>query len=312
MSIPHADLAAFVTVAEHLSFHRAAIARNVTRSAISHAIRRLEAQLGVRLLNRNTRGVSLTEAGRQLSTRLQQAFADIDQAVDDVNHFRDTPHGSIRITVPRAVGLTLVAPIVATLTRRNPGLSVEVSSNDGLVDIVQAGFDAGIRFGESLQQDMIAMKINFPLHFAVVGSPEYLAGVPVPQVPADLAAHSCIRYRFPSGVSFPWEFRKDGTTVQIEVHGPILLDDQELMIETALAGAGLAFVFAERVQAHLDSGRLVRCLADWTPQFSNLYLYYPDRTFVPAGLRALADLLRHPRAADLSIGVAVTATEVEA
>jgi DNA-binding transcriptional LysR family regulator len=297
MDVRFTDLAAFLSVAEHLSFQRAAIARGVTRSAISHAVGSLEAKLGLRLLNRNTRSVSLTEPGKLLHARLRPAFAEIEQAVDEVNRFRDTPLGTVRITVPRAVGVTLMGPIIAMLTRDNPGLSIDVSSDDSLVDIVAEGFDAGIRFGERLQQEMIAVKINFPLHFAVVGAPAYLANRRLPQSPADLSDHSCIGYRFPSGVTFPWEFRKAEETVQVTVKGPIQLDDQELMTETALAGAGLAFVFAERVQPYLDSGRLVRCLEDWTPQFSSLYLYYPNRTFVSAGLRALADLLRRPRLA---------------
>jgi DNA-binding transcriptional LysR family regulator len=295
MKARHSDLAAFVAVADHLSFQRAAITRGVTRSAVSHAVRNLEAALGLRLLNRNTRSVSLTEPGRLLHDRLRRAFADIDQAIDEVNGFRDTPQGTIRITVPRAVGVTLMAPVIARLTRDNPGLSIEVSSDDGLIDIVGNGFDAGIRFGERLQQHMIAMKIDFPLHFAVVGSPAYLAGQTLPREPADLTDHRCIRYRFPSGVAFPWEFRKGNKTLQVDVQGPIQLDDQELMIETALTGAGLAFVFAERVRPHLEAGALVRCLEDWTPQFSSLFLYYPERTFLPAGLRALANLLRHPQ-----------------
>ena len=294
MKVRHSDLAVFVAVAEHLSFQRAAIARGVTRSAISHAVRGVEAELGVRLLNRNTRSVSLTGPGGVLYDRLRRAFADIDQAVDDVNSFRDTPQGMVRITVPRAVGVMLMPHVVAKLTRDNPRLSIDVSSDDGLVDIVDEGFDAGIRFGERLQQHMIAMKIDFPLHFAVVGSPAYFAGRTVPKAPTDLKDHSCIRYRFPSGVAFPWEFRKGRTALQVEVQGRIQLDDQELMIETAIVGAGLAFVFAERVQPHLNAGRLMRCLEDWTPQFGNLFLYYPERTFVPAGLRALADLLRKP------------------
>jgi DNA-binding transcriptional LysR family regulator len=289
------DLSTFADVAEHLSFQRAATARGVTRSAVSHAVANLEATLGLRLLNRNTRSVSLTEPGQLLHDRLSSAFSQIDQALEDVNRFRDTPMGTLRLTVPRAIGVTMMGPVVAALTRDNPGLSIDVSSSDSLIDIVAEGFDAGIRFGERLQQDMIASKIDYPFHFAVVGAPDYFAGRTLPAVPADLKQHSCIRYRFPSGVSFPWEFRKDGSALQVDVEGPIQLDDQELMIETALAGAGLAFVFAERIQSQLQSGRLVRCLEDWTPQFSNLFLYYPDRAYVSAGLRVLIDLLRKPK-----------------
>jgi DNA-binding transcriptional LysR family regulator len=295
MTVKLTELSAFLAVAEHLSFQRAALDRGVTRSALSHAVRGLEEAVGVRLLSRNTRSVSLTEAGALLQARLKPAFGDIDQAVDEVNRFRDTPYGTIRVTVPRAVGSVLMGPVIARLVRENPGLSLEVSSSDALIDIVAEGFDAGIRFGERLQQDMIASRIGLDLRFAVVGSPEYFAGRTPPNAPHDLMAHECIRYRFPSGAAFDWEFEKDAQEVQVAVHGPVLLDDQDLMIETALAGAGLAFVFADRVSGHLESGRLVRCLEDWSPQFSSLFLYYPNRKFVPAGLRALIELLKRPK-----------------
>lgn len=295
MTVKLTELSAFLAVAEHLSFQRAALERGVTRSALSHAVRGLEEAVGVRLLSRNTRSVSLTEAGALLQARLKPAFGDIDQAVDEVNRFRDTPYGTIRLTVPRAVGSVLMGPVIARLVRENPGLSLEVSSSDALIDIVAEGFDAGIRFGERLQQDMIASRIGLDLHFAVVGSPEYFAGRTPPKAPHDLMAHDCIRYRFPSGAAFDWEFEKDGQEVQVAVHGPVLLDDQDLMIETALADAGLAFVFADRVSGYLESGRLVRCLEDWSPQFSSLFLYYPNRKFVPAGLRALIEILKRPQ-----------------
>lgn len=287
-----ADLDAFLAVARHLSFQRAATERGVTRSALSHAIRKLECELGVRLLARNTRSVSLTEAGALLVARLRPAFADIGNAIDALNHFRDTPFGKVRLSVPRSIALSLMGPVIGALARDYPGLTVEVSSNDALVDIVAEGFDAGIRFGERLQQDMIAVRLALPLCFAVVGAPGYLADRPLPQVPADLLVHRCIRYRFPGGADFPWEFERDGRSVQIAVEGPVVLDDQELMIEAALAGAGIAFVFADRVERHLASGALVRLLPDWTPQFRDLFVYYPARDFMPAGLRALIDILK--------------------
>lgn len=293
-----ADLAAFVAVADHLSFQRAAAERGVTRSALSHAVKGLEQDLGVRLLNRNTRSVSLTEAGRLLHARLKPAFGDVAQAIEEVNRFRDTPAGTIRITVPRPVGLTLMGPVIARLVRENPGLAIEVSSDDALVDIVAAGFDAGIRFGERLQQGMIATRIPLPTRFAVVAAPSYFDDRPQPERPADLHGHRCIRYRFPSGATFPWEFEKNGETVTVAVDGPVILDDQELITEAALAGAGLAFAFEDRVRAHLASGALVRCMEDWTPRFDDVFLYYPHRAYMPAGLRALIGILKDPRRQD--------------
>ena len=286
------ELEAFVAVADQLSFQRAAVDRGVTRSALSHAMKALEDRLGVRLLNRNTRSVSLTEAGAALHARLKPAFGDLAQAVEEVNRFRDSPLGTVRITVPRSVGLTVMGPVIARLVAENPGLRIDVSSSDALVDIVAEGFDAGIRFGTRLEQDMVATRIATQLRFAVVGSPGYFADTAMPGSPHDLDRHRCIRYCFPSGVIFPWAFEKDGAAITVDVRGPVLLDDQELMIEAALAGSGLAFVFADRVERHIAEGRLVRCLADWTPQFGELFLYYPSRRFVSAGLRALINLLK--------------------
>lgn len=288
------ELSAFLAVAEHLSFRRAATLRGTSTSALSHALRGLEKELGVRLLNRTTRSVSLTEAGLVLYERLKPAFAAVDQAVEAVNTFRDTPYGTVRLNAPRSVALSLLGPVIAALVRDNPGLSIEVASDDRLVDIVAEGFDAGIRFGESIAKDMIAVRIGLELDFAVVGSPAYLAGRALPVTPADLHAHQCVRYRFPSGEAFPWEFSKDGQDVTVVVDGPVTLDDQDLMIETALSGAGLAFVFADRAAPYIADGRLIRCLSDWCPSIGGLFLYYPDRTFMPAGLRALIDMLKRP------------------
>jgi DNA-binding transcriptional LysR family regulator len=290
------DLSAFLTVAEHLSFQRAAIARGVTRSAISHAIRNLENELGVRLLSRNTRSVSLTEAGALLHDRLKPAFADIAQAVDELNRFRGSPFGTLRITAPRMIARLLLGPVITRLIAENPGLSVELSANDAFVDIVAEGYDAGIRFGESIQQDMIATRIALDVSFAVVGTPAYFAAHGVPTTPHDLLAHRCVRYRFPSGANFPWEFERDGQELAITVGGALALDDQELMIEAALAGAGLAYVFTQRVTPLLESGALVRCLEPWCPMLDSLHLYYANRAHQPAGLRALIDLLRRPLA----------------
>jgi DNA-binding transcriptional LysR family regulator len=286
------ELAAFLAVADHLSFQRAAVARGVTRSAISHAIRNLEDAHSVRLVNRTTRSVSLTEAGQLLAERLKPAFAEIAQAVDELNRFRGTPFGTLRLTAPRGIARMIVAPVVARLVAKNPDLSVEISADDALVDIVAEGFDAGIRYGESLQQDMIATRIGFSVSFAVVGSPAYFADHPVPDDPQDLLRHRCIRYRFPSGLLFPWEFERAGKPVSINVDGPMTFDDQELMIEAALAGAGLAYVFHERVAPMIADGRLVRCLADWCPPLDDFHIYYANRSHQPAALRALIDLLR--------------------
>ncbi|KQN90138.1 transcriptional regulator [Sphingomonas sp. Leaf231] len=285
------EIAAFVAVADSLSFQRAALGRGVTRSTLSHAVKTLEQRLGVRLLNRTTRSVSLTEAGRALHARARQALGELDQAIEAVDDFRTHPVGALRLTVPRAVSPSVIGAL-ASLVATHPNVSVEIDADDRLVDIVAEGFDAGIRFGINMQQDMIAVRLDRAFHFAVVGSPTYLIERDPPMVPADLRHHQCILYRLPSGVLFPWTFERGGEISKVDVTGPLIFNDQSLMIEAALQGAGLAFVFEERARPHLDSGDLLRCLPEFTPQFSELFLYYSGRHHVSAALRALIDALK--------------------
>ena len=292
MKAKMSELSAFVAVATHLSFQKAAIERGVTRSAISHAVKTLEQHLGVRLLNRNTKAVTLTEPGEELLQRLKPAFDEVASALDDLNKFRGTPSGTVKLTVPRAVAHLILGGVLAKLLRENPGLCVDVSCDDSLVDIVAGGFDAGIRFGRSLRPDMIAIPLKHSLEFVVVGSPEYFQGHDVPKTPEDLLAHSCIRYRLASGVVFPWEFAKGKEQLSVETNGRLTLDDQRMMIESALAGSGLALVFSDLVKAEIESGQLVRCLKGWTCSIGDLYVYYSNRRHVPAALRALINALK--------------------
>jgi DNA-binding transcriptional LysR family regulator len=287
-----ADLADFVAVATHRSFRRAAVERGVSPSALSHAIRGLEERLGVRLLNRTTRSVAPSEAGERLLARLRPIFADVADAIDEVNSFGTTPVGTLRLNVPRSAAPFLIAPALGAFAARYPKMRLEVATDDRLVDIVAGGFDAGIRFGERLEQDMIAVRISTGLRFAAVATPGYFEARAAPATPHDLKGHQCVRYRFPSGTLYRWEFEKDGEAVEVDVDGPLTLDDQELMLEAALSGAGLAFVFEARAAPHLESGRLRRVLADWCPAFPGLFLYYPSRRHIPAGLRAFIDLMR--------------------
>jgi DNA-binding transcriptional LysR family regulator len=290
------DLAAFVAVATRRSFRVAAVELGVSPSAVSHAIRGLEERLGVRLLNRTTRSVAPTEAGERLLARLQPAFRDIADAVEDVNAFRETPVGTLRLNLPRAAAPLILAPVMGRFLRENPGMQLEVVADDGLVDIVSAGFDAGIRLGERLERDMVAVRIGSDQRFAVVGSPAYFKGRKRPRTPHDLRDHACIRYRFPSGAMFRWRFAKNGEALEIDVDGPITLGDQELMVSAALDGIGLAFAFEGRVQHLVRQRRLVRVLADWCPPFEGFFLYYPSRRQVPAGLRAFIDVVKAERA----------------
>lgn len=286
------ELAIFTAVARHRSFRRAALEREIAPSAVSHAIRNLEERVGVRLLHRTTRSVSLTEAGERFMEDLLPAFELIDRAHEGLNRFRETPFGVVRITIPLSSAPSILRDVFGPLTARNPGLHLDVVATDQLVDIVKEGFDAGIRFGERLSKDMIAVRIRSIERFAVVGSPAYFCNRSLPVTPHDLQQHVCIRYRFPSGKMYDWEFERDGEAVSAMVEGPITLDSQELMVEAALQDCGLAYVCEDRVSSHLQAGSLIRCLEDWCPSADDLFLYYPSRRHLSAGLRILIDMLR--------------------
>jgi DNA-binding transcriptional LysR family regulator len=286
------ELAAFEAVARAKSFRRASEERRVTASAISHAVGNLEARVGIRLLNRTTRSVSLTDAGAMLHAHLSLAFRDIGSALDALNQFRDTPFGKVRINAPNSIAPFVFGPTMGPLLAQNPNLELEIVATDRLVDIVEEGFDAGIRLGESLREGMTAVKINPRLRFAVVGSTAYFEERPAPKTPADLKRHVCIRNTYPSGVAYAWSFRRGDKEVDYQPAGPLSLDDQELMVEAALSGAALAYVWEDRVRAHLESGRLIQCLAAWCPLEDWLYLYYPTRKYLSAGLRAVIQALR--------------------
>jgi len=287
-----AELAAFDAVARHRSFRRASEERGVTASAISHAVSNLEARLGIRLLNRTTRSVSLTDAGAMLLAQLSPAFGEIGSALDALNQFRDTPFGKVRINAPNSIAPFVLGPVIGPLIAANPNLELEIVATDRLVDIVEEGFDAGIRLGESLRDGMTAVKIKPRLKFAVVGSPAYFSERSIPVVPADLAGHVCIRNMYPSSVTYPWSFGKNGEEVDIELKGPLALHDHELMIEAALAGVALAYVWEDRTRPYVQSGRLISCLEDWIMPEDWLYLYFPTRKYMPAGLRAVIAALR--------------------
>ncbi len=286
------ELAAFDAVARHRSFRRAGEERGVTPSAISHAVSQLEARVGIRLLNRTTRSVSLTDAGAMLFAELSPAFAGIGSALDALNQFRETPFGKVRINAPNSIAPFIFGPVMGPLIAQNPKLQLEIVATDRLVDIVAEGFDAGIRLGESLREGMTAVRIKPRLRFAVVGSPAYFERRPPPKTPAELQGHACIRNLLPSGTPYPWEFSRAGKTVTFEPTGPLSLDDHELMIEAAKSGVALAYVWEDRARLHIASGTLVECLAPWCAPEDWLYLYYPARKYLSAGLRTVISALR--------------------
>jgi DNA-binding transcriptional LysR family regulator len=286
------ELSAFAAVARHKSFRKAGEERGVTASAISHAVINLEGRVGIRLLNRTTRSVSLTEAGEMLQSHLDPAFAEITSALDALNRYRDTPFGKVRINVPNSIAPFVIGWIIAPLLERNPNLELEISATDRLVDIVREGFDGGIRFGERVTDGMIAVRIKPRLRLVVVGSPAYFERRSKPETPQDLKRHLCIQNMFPSGARYPWEFSRDGEAVTFQPTGPLSLDDHDLMTEAALGGVALAYIWEGRVEKHIASGELVQVLDDWTQPEDPLYLYYPSRKHMSAGFRALIDALK--------------------
>lgn len=286
------DLQSFAAVAKWCSFRKAALELGVTPSALSHSMRALETRLGLRLLHRTTRSVSLTEAGQQLLDKLVPALQEIALAVDEVNAFRDTPMGLLRINAPRAAANWVLPTLVAQFMTSHPGMRVEVVSDDAFVDIVAAGFDAGVRYGESLQQDMVAIPMGPPQEFMVVASPEYLARHGKPKHPRDLQQHQCIRLRFPSGAYYRWEFRKGQQSLAIDVQGPLTTNDTHLMLQCAQAGLGISYAYAQQARPLVEAGLLINLLDNWIPPPERLFLYYPSRRGMSAGLRAFIEIIK--------------------
>ncbi|MEP9379861.1 LysR family transcriptional regulator [Aquabacter sp. CN5-332] len=294
-AIDPSDLATFLAIARHKSFRRAADELGCTPSALSHALRTMEERLDVRLVNRTTRSVALTEAGERLHARIAPAFRDIADALDDLNNFRDQPMGALRINAAGVSAQLVLLPLVTTFLAAYPGVSVEIIVDNGLVDMVAEGCDAGVRFGETLAQDMIAVPMGPRQRTAIVAAPAYFERHPKPTHPEQLKGLPCIRFRFDSGRFYAWEFERGGLELAIEVDGPLTLGDPVLMIQAALDGAGLSFAFEAQVAALVAEGRLVRVLEDWCPYYSGFYLYYPSRRQIPAPLRAFIDFVKSQR-----------------
>lgn len=264
----------------------------MSTSALSNAIAKLEAQLGVRLFNRTTRSVSLTEAGRRFVDQVTPALKDIHQALDTVRSQQETPSGTLRINTFATAGREILAPLVLEFLRRFPEVRIDLVTEGNLVDIVADGFDFGVRSQNLVPTDMIAIPIGPARHYAVVASPSYLAQCDLPRVPADLLAHSCIRTRLPNGAIFRWQFEAEGQPVQVDVDGPITLDEASLARLAVLASTGLGFFMESDVREDIAAGRLVRVLAEWTPPLAPLCLYYPSRRNPPAAFKLFVDLAR--------------------
>jgi len=286
-------LAAFVAIAEEGGFCHAAARLDLKPSALSHSLRSLEQKLGVRLIKRTTRSISLTEAGHALLRQIRPAFASIETAVETINDFRDHPAGMIRLSVPKTVAARVLTPKFRAFSDRYPDVTLEIAAENSFVDIVRQGFDAGIRLGESLERDMIAVRVTPDLNTAIVASPDYFSRFPPPKTPRDLHRHRCIGARqIASGALYRWEFEKNGRTLAVAVNGPLIMDDPDLMLAAALNGIGLAYSTEQHIGEHLASGRLIRVLEDWCPTYPGFFLYYPGHRQAPAALRALVDMLR--------------------
>jgi DNA-binding transcriptional LysR family regulator len=290
-----ADLDAFTAVARARGFRAAAALRGVSPSSLSEAVRRLETRLGVRLLNRTTRSVTPTEAGQTLLERLSPALADVALALDEINAFRDSPTGTLRLNVPGVVARVILPRLLPRFLALNPGVSVEVVADDSFIDVLAAGFDAGVRYDERLEKDMIAVPLSGPQRFVLVASPAYFEVRGRPSHPRDVLDHACIRHRFTSGSSYAWEFEKDGEVVRISPSARLTSNNIDLELAACESGVGLMATFEDFVAESIAAGRLETVLDDWMPPFSGPYLYYASRRHMPAPLRAFVDFLKSQR-----------------
>ncbi|WP_321942542.1 LysR family transcriptional regulator [Paraburkholderia tropica] len=290
-----ADLQAFMTVAARRSFVQAAGELGVSRSALSHAMRGLENTLSVRLLHRTTRSVSLTEAGERLLGRLRPVLSELDHALDDVARDEEALRGSLRINGSDGAIRHLLQTVVPRFLAQYPQMELDLVSEGRFVDIVAEGFDAGVRLGEAVHKDMIAVRISDDLRFLAVASPRYLRKHGRPALPGDLQAHRCIRQRLPGGRRYRWEFARHGESVAIDPPGALTLDSNTLMVEAALDGLGIAYVPEPYARDALARKRLVAVLEDWCPAIPGLFLYFPGNRHIPAGLRALIEVVRAAR-----------------
>jgi DNA-binding transcriptional LysR family regulator len=287
------ELMAYAAVAEERSFTRAAAKLGMTQSSLSHLVRRLEASLGVRLLSRTTRSVAPTDAGERLLRTLRPALDEIDHEIASLSELRERPAGSIRITTAEHAAQTILLPVLSRLLPGYPDIHVEIVIDYGLTDVVAERFDAGIRLGEQVAKDMVAVRIGPPMRMAVVGSPGYFDDRRLPKAPQDLADHCCINLRLPTaGGLYAWEFAKGARDLKVRVDGQLTVNNIPMALRAARDGVGVAYLPDDLVRADLDAGRLVRVLADWCPAFPGYHLYYPSRRQPKPAFALLVEALR--------------------
>ncbi|OYV35999.1 MAG: LysR family transcriptional regulator [Acidocella sp. 20-61-6] len=288
------ELLAFMAVAEAGSFTRAAAKLATSQSALSHTVRRLEARVGLRLLARTTRSVALTEAGERLLSAIAPAFSEIDSGVAALNELRDKPAGTIRITTSEHAAYSVLWPALRPLVQSYPDLHVELVIDSGMVDIVTERFDAGVRLGESIAKDMVAVRIGPELRMAVVGAPSYFTKYKLPKTPQELAQHQCINLRLPTaGGLYVWELQKGARELHVRVDGQLVFNNPRMVVRAAVDGMGIACVLEDLVTDHIARGELVRLLADWCPPFAGYHLYYPSRRQPSAGFALVVEKLRY-------------------
>jgi DNA-binding transcriptional LysR family regulator len=286
------ELTAFVAIAERASFAKAAAQLGVSRPTLSQSLRSLEERLGVRLLHRTTRSVSLTDAGRRLLERARPALEELTEATKEVHAFSDEPSGPLRIVVLPPVAHLVVGPLLARFLARYPRIQFDLSVSKTPADIVRDGFDAGIRLGEQIERDMVFRRVTGEVCFGALASPDYLARRGTPATPRDLRVHSCLRARLPNGAVFGWEFSKKGKMVQVAVDGPLVTDDIDMTVRAMVDGVGIGYGLVDWVQPHIDAGRLVHILPDWSPRLSGYFLYHSSARRVTPALRAFIDFIK--------------------
>ena len=289
------QLAIFAVVAQERSFTRAAARLGMSQPALSRAMRQLEERLGVRLLARTTRSVAPTQAGEHLLQVIAPRFDEINSELALLSKFRDRPAGKLRITAGEHAAIAVLQPVLARLLPDHPDLSIEIIVDYGLTDIVAEGFDAGVRLGEQVATDMIAMRIGPDMRMAVIGSPAYFSHYPKPVIPADLMAHNCITLRMPThGGLFMWEFEKNGQALNVRIEGQLVFNNIAMRLESVLQGLGLAYMPEDVVRPYIEQGRLIRVLEDWCEPYSGYHLYYPSRRQSSPAFTLLREALRYP------------------
>lgn len=290
-----ADLSYFLEIAKHRSFRRAGLELGVSASALSHALRGLEERLGVRLLNRTSRSVTLTAAGEALQSAIFEPFGEIGRAVDVLNRFRDAPMGRVRLNVPNEAADHLVAPVLGTFLERYPDVEIEISVSNRMIDVIESGYDAGIRYGGTVPEDMIAQRLSADVRWLVVASPAYIERFGAPTHPNELHEHRCIRIRIGDDRIYRWEFERGDEQLDVNVPGALIVDQGQVALTAVKAGAGLIYACEPMVRQALLDGTLCTVLEEWAPLGPGFHIYYSSRRQVPAALRLFIELVRELR-----------------